>query len=438
METKETNGVSCFDCKRIFKTGEQAFTFEDHKLCSGCYHHFYFNCSYCNINTHNEEKIVTYQGLYVCKKCYTRYFFLCVSCGVIKRNFDAYSVDGQDYCQNCFNDLDNEEDASIFDRRCRDVDVESTFFTSKQETGKTITSKRIYSAEIECYYPNGKAINKVAKEFHKTVGISSDGSLDDNGVEFQTPRLRGLAGENLIKFMCKTLHENEFTINSTCGLHIHLDGGRSLLSKSIKDQKKEPTLVKNLMLFYLKYGDIILSFLPYSRRDNRYCVPLSTNYTADEIANCKTLDEVEYIWYKVESKSDRDRIKRNKYDDTRYSGVNFHSLLGQNHLEIRFHSGTLNAMKIIYWIALHTAIIDAVCMGYITHDTLQKKNIIRSLSEKTGDFFNYLPNLQTKVKAYFVRRQNQFEESAKGGNGKEEDILTSNEDTETNNSIPNI
>ncbi len=307
-------------------------------------------CTVCEKKVPKDDTRIIFNGERVCDDCISDKYFCCYRCDSYYHNDDCQDFWGDNYCEGCYDVAIHEnenEDVSISDFE-RDINIDSKKFTSNYEKGETITSPRIYSAEIECYCPNYDSLQKVCNKLPSDVGISEDGSLEDNGVEFQTPKLKGKAGENLISDMCQLFHDNDFKVDSSCGLHIHLDGGRKLLSPAVKSQQKEPIELKNLMLFYIKYNDVILSFLPFSRRDNRYCQPLTTNYTSDEISACKTLDELEKIWYRDGNKYRREQKKKQKYDDSRYSGINFHPLLGHNHLEVRFHSGTINAQKIIY------------------------------------------------------------------------------------------
>ena len=253
--------------------------------------------------------------------------------------------------------MDNE---NIESSREVDIHTDSHIDTNKNNR---IQSMRIYSAEVECYANSDSQdddIREVITNMPNTLGYGSDGSLNSYGWEFQTPRLSGNKGIEYISQLCGLLDNNNFTVDNTCGLHIHIDGGKKYLSKSVRANKKVPTLLKNLLLFYLYYDDVIMAMLPNSRRNNKYCISLNKNYNSAEVSKCNTLDELEQLWYKNNSKDDIRTAKSKKYDNSRYSGINFHSLLSNNHIEVRFHSGTINANKIINWIILHVAIMDRI------------------------------------------------------------------------------
>lgn len=275
-------------------------------------------------------------------------------------------------------------------------------FQSLQE-GKVITSKRIFSAELECYAPSQSSQKAAEAELHEHVGVSSDGSLGTNGVEFQTPKLKGKKGEQAIKDICKVLNDNDFRVDKSTGLHIHLDG-KGLLPRTLTST--EPTALKQLWQFYIAFDDVILSFLPGTRRMNRYCKQMKHTADYDKVANCNSQRDIESLWYKVskDRPSTLDANKGHHYHDSRYNGVNLHSLLGSKHLEVRFHSGTLNATKILEWTALHQRIADlAAANNLVTSEHM----LALTLAQKTKMFFAIL-KLTPRAQKYFERRQEQF------------------------------
>jgi len=89
-------------------------------------------------------------------------------------------------------------------------------------------------------------------------------------------------------------------------------------------------------------------------------------------------------------------------------GVNLHSLFANKHLEIRYHSGTLNPVKVLEWVNLHQRIIDlavehaSIAIGY-TRDVAQESK----LEDKTQMLFDAL-QLDESSRAYFRNRQEMF------------------------------
>jgi hypothetical protein len=230
--------------------------------------------------------------------------------------------------------------------------------------------------------------------------------LNSDGVEFQTPKLAGKQGQESLEAVCAVINDAGMTTDRSTGLHIHLDG-RGLIPTN---DKRTPDNLIDLWVFYLSFEEVILSFLPPSRRRNSYCRLLRTDYNAKDVQECKNIDQLERLWYS-DSKAKVQYRKTQKYDSSRYAGVNIHSLLKDGHIEIRYHSGTTNARKILEWTALHQAIVDTACDRRVRDDALRAQSM-PSLEEKTAYMYDLL-QLPERARAYFTERQVLFSSTAK-------------------------
>lgn len=362
-----------------------------------------FECSYCDTEYFVDEcesAFETASDGTVCANCYDDHYFECYNCSNVYNNRYANSYDDYYYCNGCYDEVCDSDDVDNYYRK---VDVKTDNNLSKPTNKSIVQSSRIFSAEIEAYYPNVDAVADVHGNMPDDLGTSYDGSLNDKGIEYQTPRLSGIKGENYITKLCDLLVKNKYEVNSTCGLHIHLDGGKDfLVSPSVN-----PKRLKALIMFYLNYEDVILSFLPYSRRNNRYCCPLSYNYQTEDVVKVKKMTTFEQMWYKERDQRYVMRKKANRYEDTRYSGINFHTLLSDNHIEIRFHNGTIDKTKILNWISLHCAILDYVASGNYDNHKNMSNDLARDIESKTRRMFNML-NIDFSVMRYFQSRQQKF------------------------------
>lgn len=380
--------VKCFYCSDEFEEDNMLKSSINGNLyCPDCHNDTFVECTDCNEMVYRDGARGYMYG-YLCDSCYNNNYFTCNQCDSIIHN--------DNYCENC----DNDEGYS--ERKYYDGDKFSS------------TKDRSYSCEIECYYPSNKILKEAISEIPKEIGICEDGSLDDNGIEFNTPKLSGAKGKNLLQSFCETLNDKKFKVNNTCGLHIHLDG---------KDILETKGSIQKMMIFFMIYEDVIMSFLPASRRENTYCLPLSEFYHLNEIKNCFNTEELEKVWYRQESKEYRDERKKDRHDRTRYAGINFHSLLAQGHLEIRYHSGTINYEKISNWIKLFILIMDKInnsCEGnrFYSYDhplkisklntpSLLKAKFILGLPEKTSSFFDMI-DAPKELRSYFLDRQKKF------------------------------
>ena len=381
---KDTEVFICCECSDKFEDKVEIKESDTGKIyCTGCYDDMFFQCNECSEESESDDSVDYYDGT-MCRSCYENDFWRCDNCDEIIRN-------GED----CENDSCQEYSENLPER---DYDTGNKYCVQNQ---------RAYSCEIECYYPSMSVMRDVADEIPCEIGIVSDGSLDDYGVEFNTPKLSGMRGKKMLKEFTDTLLENDFKVNSTCGLHIHLDGA---------DIMRTRYAVQKLMIFFMIYEDVIMSFLPLSRRDNRYCLPLTEFYHLHEIKNASALESLEKIWYREQSKDSIEHRKKNRHDESRYAGINFHSLLANGHLEIRYHSGTINFEKIINWIRLNVLIMDKVVASckenrssesklHLT--TLLKTKFQLGLPEKTKTFFDML-DLPSEQREYFMKRQKRF------------------------------
>ena len=84
----------------------------------------------------------------------------------------------------------------------------------------------------------------------------------------------------------------------------------------------------------------LYSMLPSSRRNNRYCIPMSQRWS--DFKYVKDRDSFVDFWYDTCSYND------SRWNDKRYYGLNMHPGPregGMGSIEIRYHNGTLNKTK---------------------------------------------------------------------------------------------
>jgi hypothetical protein len=109
--------------------------------------------------------------------------------------------------------------------------------------------------------------------------------------------------------------------------------------------------------------------------------------------------------YELLGSSDISNLWR-KNNGGKYYGLNISSLIERGHLEIRNHSGTTNAEKILHWVALHTAIVDIA--PTINLEALFKQTATMVyLEEKTDLLFSML-KLTKETTDYLKERQESF------------------------------
>lgn len=112
---------------------------------------------------------------------------------------------------------------------------------------------------------------------------------------------------DIITKVCSVLQKHDADVNSTCGLHVHLD------MRGFDEKRSFANLVKTQKLLY--------SMVPFSRFENQYCRP-----------NKHGFDMGVYCG--------------------RYWAINPAAYSEHKTIEVRLHSGTINAVKINHWIKL--------------------------------------------------------------------------------------
>lgn len=196
----------------------------------------------------------------------------------------------------------------------------------------------------------------VSKGLEDYVTLKEDGSIDSSKGFQHTHELCLLETEKniqaLVQAVCLMLKENS-KVNRSCGLHVHID---------MRSRRKEVAYAKLFAAQKLLY-----SMCPASRADNTYCYP-------------------EFAFEGFDAYSDR------------YKGINVCSYKVHKTIEVRIHSGSLNANKINNWISLLLSIVN----------TKKKVN--------EGELWNDLTTvekhvkLDRKLKRYVVSRLKAFED----------------------------
>jgi len=262
--------------------------------------------------------------------------------------------------------------------------------------GKIVTGNRTFGVEIECGAPNEQQAAQMSEVIPQSAGMGRDGGHEFS-VEIQTPPLKGARGERFLHQTSKLLQKLDFSIGSNCGCHVHI-GMKDFAGKNPEKR------LRDVWMFWLIYEDVILSFLPKSRRLNSYCTPLKNQFQLAEISRCNTLEELEAIWYRTNDPAILKARKSDKKAGSRYYGYNLQCFFATGILEIRYHSGTINSRKMLEWINLQMAIIDRA--NGSTANT-QANNL--SIEDKTNLLFNNL-RLSKASETYWRSRQILFKD----------------------------
>lgn len=200
----------------------------------------------------------------------------------------------------------------------------------------------------------------------KFVTVKDDGSLDESdGFEF-THEITILATERefplVVRRICKALRGNS-TVNKSCGMHVHLDM-----------RTRNPDVAYKALF---EAQPVLFAMCPKSRVEGGFSKPIT-----------------DYVTFIEDAYTQGSR-------ENRYFGINKASYVKHQTIEIRMHSGTLLAEKIINWVNLLLRIVDKTEPsnlfggGYLQKDlSVFKKNL----------------KLRGKLSEYIDKRIKEFQE----------------------------
>jgi hypothetical protein len=166
--------------------------------------------------------------------------------------------------------------------------------------------------------------------------------------------------------------------------------------------------LKTVLAFYVIFDPIMQNMVQDSRKKgNMYCQNISDSFTLEDVVKVTTVDEFEKLWFKTDSANTVRSSKGDRYNDSRYHNVNFHSLWRHGTIEIRSHSGTIDWRRIMLWTQLHQVIVDACAAGTISIEDMLPATKMSDLTDKTL-FMIQLLNLPIRLDKYVRRMVSHF------------------------------
>lgn len=378
---------TCCHCNDVFWNSTKLTTVDDNlHYCESCFSDYTSCCDDCEGNFSQDVCMTEVVGnSIVCEDCIKNYR-CCAQCGIYHSNdiTDSCNNCGDYYCENCGQCCDNDEDDCDEERQ-----TSTEFFEGTK--GDKIKINRLVGVEIEAI---GGDRNSLLDSLDSACGVFNDGSLVSNGVEVVTPPASLDKLEDFIEESCYKLKNANYSVDGSCGLHVHID------SRDIKFSQ-----LSKIYKTFFACEKLLLSMLPKSRRTSTYCIPLQNRHSFKSFERLVTEASFTKKWYNSDNFDSIDNRKNSKYDDTRYMGVNFHSYCYRKTIEIRFHSGTTDYDKIINWVIILLSIYNYSIKRY-------KSNEIKKLLYLTGDtrldYFCKLFKINKQLKEYIKVRINRF------------------------------
>ena len=235
-----------------------------------------------------------------------------------------------------------------------------------------VLSAAINAAGVAC------AVEGYSHQTRAHWKIVSDCSIRGNqGFELVSPILEGNNGLMQVEVVCQVLNTLNARINTSCGLHVHIDA-RDINTDGLKRVSK----------MWMKYENCFDTIVTPSRINNSYAKGLRCKY--------ESLDKAFAAIDKATTRNDIiNAMNGDGYGTSRYHKLNFESLLRHGTIEFRQHQGTVDGAKITNWVKLVGRFIECAVAAKTIH----------KIGE--GKFENLLKVLPTSTeKTFFKTRRN--------------------------------
>jgi hypothetical protein len=164
-----------------------------------------------------------------------------------------------------------------------------------------------------------------------------------------------------IQEIIRSLRKARATVNSSCGIHIHVNAAPFT-----------PKTLRNIVNIMASKEDLLYKTLQIHVSRERYCKKTDTQFL-DALNSRKpfTMNELNQLWYNGRSGC------HNHYDESRYQGLNLHSVFNKGTVEYRLFNSTLHAGKVKSYIQLclaisHQALTQHRASPARTHSTNEK------------------------------------------------------------------
>lgn len=374
QEALDNEMYCCVDCN-VESDSEADFQSNDTSdlVCHDCYQENYTSCYECNETIHNSDAY-EFNGDFRCQTCHDDVCMECPECeNECHRDDMVWSDRYGDYlCDYCFDEFEENSypEWEVYSNeyvktRTTFVNPEADYY--RNDTFYMIESKRYVGLELETNFRYDESYGDVSDDLNFHLGMTrntdnqddyyrlgrsavvSDGSVTNSTHRYGAELvMRPRRGDKVIEdadYMCKRLEQewNAYASFKT-GLHLHID---------VQDYDWIHCCV--LTLFTKLMEPHIYTWLPKSRYygsgNQRWSRPVT-----QPVADFKYISGRDQF---IEFFYDNGGYTNDKYNDKRYVGLNWHShFQGNQGLEIRYHSGTLQKEKIKHWTKFWTKVVD--------------------------------------------------------------------------------
>ena len=167
-----------------------------------------------------------------------------------------------------------------------------------------------------------------------------------------------------IQEIVRRLRKNGGMVNSSCGIHIHVDAS-----------PHTPKTLRNIVNIMAAKEELLYKALQINVERERFCKKTDITFLERmDQHRPRSMDEIECLWYN--GRGGRDR----HYDQSRYHALNLHSVFSKGTIEFRLFNSTLHAGEVKSYIQL--------CLA-ISHQALVQKSASHSRTTSTNEKYTF-------------------------------------------------
>lgn len=167
-----------------------------------------------------------------------------------------------------------------------------------------------------------------------------------------------------IQELVRKLRSAGAKVNPSCGIHIHVDAA-----------PHDVRTLKNIVNIMAAKEDLLYKALQVDVYREHYCKKADTRFLYElNDKHPKSMEQFESIWYNGSSGRWR------HYDDSRYHGLNLHSVFSKGTIDFRLFNSTLHAGEVKSYIQL--------CLA-ISHQALVQRSASRSRTQTSNDKYTF-------------------------------------------------
>ena len=158
-------------------------------------------------------------------------------------------------------------------------------------------------------------------------------------VEFVSP-ICNYSDIESIQEIVRKLRAEGAKVNNSCGIHVHIDAANHT-----------PKTLRNIVNIVASKEDILYKALDIEVARERYCKKANAKFLDDLNQQRPTsMSGVEALWYNGYGS------RHSHYDNSRYHGLNLHSVFSKGTIEFRLFNSTLHAGEVKSYIQLCLAV----------------------------------------------------------------------------------